>query len=100
MDKQISKEDEFFAKQEFERRRKHEEASRLAMAAEEKKRLKDLHFMNCPKCGMKLIEIEYKNIKIDKCSHCEGVWLDVGELDEIVKDKGGKFTTLLKVFNI
>lgn len=100
MEKPNSREDEYFAKQEFDRRRKHEEASRLAMAADEKKRLKDLHYMNCPKCGMKLIEIEYKKIKIDKCSHCEGIWLDVGELDEILKDKEGRFTSFLKIFNI
>jgi len=36
--------------------------------------------MQCPKCGMHLIEIDYRGIKIDRCSDCEGIWLDKGEL--------------------
>ena len=36
-----------------------------------------------PKFGMELIEIDYKEIKVDKCSECEGVWLDPGELEAI-----------------
>jgi Zn-finger nucleic acid-binding protein len=39
--------------------------------------------MKCPKCGMALIEVDYKRIKVDKCSHCEGVWLDAGELEAV-----------------
>ena len=29
------------------------------------------------------IEIDYKGIKVDKCSACEGVWLDAGELEAV-----------------
>jgi uncharacterized protein len=39
-----------------------------------------LHYMQCPKCGMHLVEIDYRGIKIDRCSDCEGIWLDKGEL--------------------
>jgi len=39
--------------------------------------------MHCPKCGMKLVEIDYKEIKVDKCSECEGIWLDAGELEAV-----------------
>jgi hypothetical protein len=41
--------------------------------------------MRCPKCGLELIEIDYKGIKVDKCSECEGVWLDAGELETVSK---------------
>jgi len=41
--------------------------------------------MRCPKCGMQLVEIDYKGIKIDKCTECSGVWLDEGELEAVVK---------------
>ena len=44
-----------------------------------------LHHMRCPKCGLELIEIDYKGIKVDKCSECEGVWLDSGELETVSK---------------
>lgn len=96
--KPSDKEEEYFARQAFERKKKQEEEHHKHMAAEEKKRLKTLHQMRCPKCGMELIEIDYKNIKIDKCSECAGVWLDNGELEAITQlDKSllGKF---LKVF--
>jgi len=41
--------------------------------------------MRCPKCGLELIEIDYKGSKFDKYSECEGVWLDAGELEGIAK---------------
>lgn len=39
------------------------------------------------RCGMELIEIDYKGIEIDKCSECEGIWLDAGELEAVSKLK-------------
>ena len=34
---------------------------------------------------MDLIEIDYKTIKVDRCSGCEGVWLDAGEIEAVSK---------------
>ena len=79
--KPSKREEEYFARMEFERRKKIEEENHKKFKAEEKKKLKELHFMKCPKCGMELIEIDYRHIKIDKCSECEGIWLDAGELE-------------------
>ena len=88
--KPSEKEEEFFARQEFEKKKKLEEEKQKQFAADHKKNAKDLHFMKCPKCGMDLVEIDYKKLKIDKCSSCEGVWLDAGELDMVAKmDKVG-----------
>lgn len=81
--KPSEKEEEFFAREEFEQKKKEQEESLKRLEQEEKKRLKDLHYMRCPKCGMELIEINYKNIAVDKCSSCEGIWLDAGELEAI-----------------
>lgn len=39
------------------------------------------------RCAVELIEIDYKGIKIDKCSECEGIWLDAGELEAVSKLK-------------
>lgn len=83
--KPTEKEEEYFARFEFERKKKIEMEKHQKLAHEEKERLKKVHFMRCPKCGMELIEIDYKNIKIDKCSECEGIWLDAGELETITK---------------
>ena len=40
--------------------------------------------MNCPKCDGKLVETNHENIKIDVCNKCTGVWLDAGEMAQIV----------------
>src|SRR4030067_1156951 len=56
-------EDEYFARIEFERRKKIEREKQQKLAEEERKRLRDLHYLKCPKCGMDLIEIDYKTIK-------------------------------------
>lgn len=83
--KTSQQEEEYIARMEFERLKKLEEEKHKKLAEEEKKRLKELHYMRCPKCGMELIEIDYKNIKIDKCSASEGIWLDAGELEMVSK---------------
>jgi hypothetical protein len=81
--KPSEREEEYFGRMEFERKKKSEEEKQKKMAEGEKKKLKELHYMKCPKCGMELIEIDYRGIKIDRCSACEGVWLDAGELETI-----------------
>lgn len=45
---------------------------------------------DCPKCDGKLVATDYENIKMDVCNKCHGVWLDAGELAQILhKDEGG-----------
>lgn len=40
--------------------------------------------MRCPSCGSRLIELDRSEILIDACPDCRGVWLDRGELDQIL----------------
>jgi hypothetical protein len=97
--KASEKEEEYFARQELERKKKTEEENHGRLEEEEKRRLKELHHMRCPKCGMGLIQIDYRGIKIDRCSGCDGVWLDAGELESIQKlEKSGldKFFSLFE----
>ena len=50
--------------------------------------------LKCPKCSGNLIESNYENIKIDVCENCTGVWLDAGELAQIVeKDEGNSWVS-------
>jgi hypothetical protein len=95
--KPTTKEEEFFAREEYERMRKLEAEKRAKMEAEEKENLKKLHYMHCPKCGQKLIEISYREILVDKCSGCEGIWLDAGELEAV---SALEDTTVSKWFNV
>jgi hypothetical protein len=97
-DKPSSKEEEYFARQEAERKRKVAEERRGKLEQEERERLKTLHYMKCPKCGMDLQEIAFGEVKVDKCFSCEGLWLDHGELERINK-KEGLLGRLSKVFH-
>jgi len=98
MKKPSELEEEYFARIEFEKRKKIEEKRHSQLAELEKKRLQELHHMRCPKCGMELIEIDYKHIKVDKCSECDGIWLDPGELDAISKLEKSGLDKLFSVF--
>ncbi len=95
--KPSEQEEEYFARQELERRKKLEEEKQKKLAEDEKLKLKELHYMHCPKCGMDLGEIDYKGIKIDKCFSCGGIWLDAGEI-EVVSEL--EKTSLNKLFSI
>ena len=81
--KPSSEEEEYFAK---------EEANRLHTLAVERKRqteaaeaekLKQAHWMHCPKCGFELHTLQFKGLQIDRCFHCGGTWLDSGELERL-----------------
>jgi ribosomal protein L37AE/L43A len=96
--KPTEREEEFFARKEFEKLQKVEAERQSKLAVEEKKRLKDLHYMSCPKCGMRLVEIDYKGIKIDECSGCEGVWLDAGEIKSVAALEASVLDSFFSIF--
>lgn len=96
--KPTTKEEEFFAKQEFERRRKAAQEQEKLLAAQEMARLKELHWMRCPKDGMELVEVEFRGVKVDQCSHCGGVFLDAGELEAVATTEKGGFLSGLGSF--
>jgi len=97
--KPSEREAEYIARIEFAKKKKIEEEKQKNLAEQAKKSLRELHFMRCPKCGMELIEIDYKDIKVDKCSDCEGIWLDTGELETISRLEKSGLDKLFKVFN-
>jgi Zn-finger nucleic acid-binding protein len=37
--------------------------------------------MICPKCRQDTIVVEHRQIELDYCPKCEGVWFDAGELN-------------------
>lgn len=96
--KPSEREAEYISKIEFEKRKKIEEKKHKKLTEEMKQGLKELHFMRCPKCGMELIEIDYKEIKVDKCSECDGIWLDAGELETVAKLEKSGLDKLFSVF--
>ena len=91
-------EDEYFTRQEMERRKQRAAEESANMASAEKERLKKLHWMKCPKCGMDLTTIDFQGVKIDQCPSCNGTFLDAGELQEIMKRGGGFFGKVTSIF--
>ena len=69
-------EDEYFVKLDAELIKEQRARLDAERAAAERKS----HYMKCPKCGGTLQESEFHNVKLDRCTECEGVWLDKGEL--------------------
>src|SRR5947209_2372922 len=91
-------EEEFFAK---------EEAARLHNLAVERARkmkeveieaLKQAHWMHCPKDGFPLETIKFKGLAVDKCFHCNGTWLDAGELETLAGKESDFLKRIVSVF--
>jgi len=92
------KEEEYFARQQAELKRKLAEEARNRLQAEERERARQLHYMKCPKCGMDLEEITFSEVRVDKCFSCGGLWLDAGELDHILEKEAGFLRRLRNIF--
>jgi Zn-finger nucleic acid-binding protein len=56
--------------------------------------------MKCPKCGHDLATEDLEGIEVDRCTFCEGVFMDAGELDALFlkkTDRQGFFRRLLRI---
>jgi hypothetical protein len=78
-------EEEYFKRQDLERKKRWEAERMAKMAVDEKQRLKDLHWMKCPKCGMDLSEFDFHGVKLDRCLHCNGTFFDHGEIEALLE---------------
>jgi len=81
--KPTATEEEYFARENAERMRKLAAEQKKSLAQAERDKLKQLHQMRCPKCGMELKEIEVRGVQVDRCFSCNGTWLDAGELEKL-----------------
>jgi uncharacterized protein len=72
------------------------EAQLAAEKTVEREKLRELHFMKCPKCGSDLAEVEHLGVKIDRCGHCEGIYLDAGELEALFSKKPEERRTIFR----
>jgi uncharacterized protein len=75
-------------REELSRRRAARERVHDDLTDEERERLRALHWMRCPKCGLPLDEITFRGVKVDKCFGCGGVYLDDGELEQLAGKPG------------
>ncbi len=95
--KRTKSEDEYVWVQELQNRLAKLEQEQQAQSKAEKARLKELHWMHCPKCGQELVTEECDSVEVDVCPSCKGVWLDAGELGTIVERTGSFFHSCLRV---
>jgi Zn-finger nucleic acid-binding protein len=96
-DRKKALEEEYF-------RRKEQEAIeklRAQRAADEAATAEMASTLPCPKCDGRLKEISYEGVQIDRCTKCNGIWLDAGELDRLgeKEDEGGFFGRMWKSFS-
>ncbi len=48
--------------------------------------------MDCPRCHLPLAVADYEGVEVDMCSTCWGFWLDLGELEQILKIRALTFS--------
>ena len=81
-DKPSRTEEDYFTKRDREllQNKRHE----LEEEADREERQQ--HFMKCPKCGANLQPEEFHGVTIDRCSECNGIWLDSGEIESLMTE--------------
>ena len=40
--------------------------------------------LRCPKCGNNFAEEQYEGISIDRCTGCDAIYFDAGEVDQLL----------------
>ena len=81
-------EEEYFVREETEKRRKFVLAETRAMADADRERLRVLHHMRCPKCGMQLTELSLEGARVDRCFGCNGIFLDEDDVKKLIHQEG------------
>ena len=83
LDKPSKPEDEYFAAEEVESKRRLAFQQGQALAAQQREALKKLHDMKCPKCGFDLHALDEGKVHVDACFNCKGVFMDATELQKL-----------------
>jgi hypothetical protein len=96
--KPTEQEEEYFARLEFERRKKALAEQESQTAEEERLRVLAMAKDRCPKCGASLLPVRFRGVELDKCSRCQGAWLDCGELDQALAEEKEFLGGLKRIF--
>jgi hypothetical protein len=75
--------------EEYFQRKNKEALDRLREALHEdaRSRGEERATMGCPRCDGKLHEMTFDDVRIDRCDKCHGIWLDSGELEQIIEQE-------------
>lgn len=83
LDKPSKPEDEYFAAEEVEAKRKLAFQQGQVLAEQQREALKKLHHMKCPKCGFDLHALDEGTVHVDTCFNCKGVFLEAKDLERL-----------------
>lgn len=72
--------------EEYFKRRDRESLTRLREALHEQARARgeEVATMQCPRCDGRLHDAAFDDVHINRCDTCDGIWLDAGELEQII----------------
>ena len=94
--KPTSSEDEFIAREEAKRR----ELAKIEQDHEERASAREARTGTCPGgCATKLQEEAFRDIMIDRCPTCAGVWLEPGELEKLRIDDAAVVRSFFDFFS-
>jgi hypothetical protein len=91
-------EEEYFARLEVERRKQALAEQQPPADVEATQQQAAVTQFHCPKCGASLVAMHDKGLEIDKCSRCQGIWLDSGELERMLPEEPGLLGALKRIF--
>jgi RNA polymerase-binding transcription factor DksA len=96
-------EDDYFAREEVEKKRKLAVKVHRDMAADETRRLRDLHHGHCPSCGQKMHEVKLRDVPVEVCFACNGIFLEHGNIEafqrQINEGRRGVVAAILNWFS-
>ena len=91
-------EEEYFLKQEVERRRRLAKEASEKLEAKEREELRLAHWMHCPKCGLVMETLTLREVEIERCFGCGGTYLDDGELEKLSQGSTGLLGGIVGLF--
>jgi len=96
-------EEDYFAKEDAEKKRKLAHKVRHDMADDEAKRLRDLRHGHCPGCGQQMREVTLRGVPVDVCFSCNGIFLQHGDIEafqrQISEGRRGVVAAILNWFH-
>ena len=93
--KPSSPEEEYIARDEAKRR----ELSQIEREQAEAEAARKARWRTCPGgCETKLVEEDFRDLVIDRCPTCGGVWVHPGELEKISRDDAGTVRAFVHFF--
>jgi hypothetical protein len=79
-------EEEYFAREDVEKKHKLHLKRAAEMAAKEREELKKLHHGHCSNCGMELHALQRGRVEVQACFNCQGLFLAKGQLEQLMTE--------------